>query len=69
MRHTGVTDDQQEPPMPDTDPHGTDLAHRVHVDLPRITPEQMTTSQQTEPPPDPTGGRDVDTEFMIRHFG
>lgn len=55
--------------MPGTDRSTPDLEHRVHVDLPRIAPEQMTTSQQTEPPPDPTGGRDVDAEFMIRHFG
>ena len=47
----------------------TDLEPRGHVDRPRITPEQMTTSQQTDPPPDATGGRDVDAEFMIRHFG
>ena len=55
--------------MSDAAGQSTDLEHRVHVDLPRIAPEQMTTSQQTEPPPDPTGGRDVDAEFMIRHFG
>lgn len=46
-----------------------DLEARVHVDLPRITVDQMTTSQDSDPPPDPTGGRDVDTEFMIRHIG
>ncbi|MFC7491384.1 MULTISPECIES: hypothetical protein [unclassified Knoellia] len=46
-----------------------DLAGRVHVDLPRITVDQMTTSQVTDSPPDPTGGRDVEAEFMIRHFG
>ena len=46
-----------------------DLEQRVHVDLPRIPLDQMTTSQALEPPPDPTGGKDVDTEFMIRHFG
>ena len=46
-----------------------DLEQRVHVDLPRITVDQMTTSQEVAPPPDPTGGKDVDTEFMIRHFG
>ncbi|KGN37559.1 hypothetical protein [Knoellia subterranea] len=46
-----------------------DLEQRVHVDLPRITVDQMTTGQDTEPPPDPTGGRDVETEFMIRHIG
>ena len=55
--------------MPDTDRSAADLQHRVHVDLPRITVDQMTTSQQSEPPPDVTGGRDVDAEFMIRHFG
>ena len=46
-----------------------DLEQRVHVDLPRIPVEQMSTLQDTEPPPDPTGGRDVETEFMIRHMG
>ena len=46
-----------------------DLAERVHVDLPRITVDQMSTTQDTEPPPDPTGGRAVDTEFLIRHAG
>ncbi|WP_156465256.1 heme biosynthesis protein HemY [Knoellia sp. Soil729] len=45
-----------------------DLAERVHVDLPRITADEMSTTQDTEPPPDPTGGRDVDTEFMLRHM-
>ncbi|WP_404384598.1 hypothetical protein LL946_02885 [Knoellia locipacati] len=54
--------------MPDTEQH-RDLEKRVHVDLPRITPDQMVTSLETTPPPDPTGGRDVDTEFMIRPFG
>jgi hypothetical protein len=53
-----------------TSPHDQhDLAARVHVDLPRITVDQMTTTQDVEPPPDPTGGRDVETEFMLRHFG
>ena len=46
-----------------------DLERRVHVDLPRITVDQMTTTHDVEPPPDPTGGRDVEAEFMIRHFG
>ena len=46
-----------------------DLAQRVHVDLPRITADQMSTTQDTEPPPDPTGGRDNGTEFMIHHIG
>ena len=46
-----------------------DLEARVHVDLPRITVDQMITTHETEPPPDPTGGRDVEAEFMIRHIG
>lgn len=49
--------------------HDGERERIVHIDLPRITPEQMTTSHPVEPPPDPTGGRDVETEFMIRHIG
>jgi hypothetical protein len=52
----------------EVDVHGA-LAARVQVDLPRVRPEDMTTSQDVDPPPDPTGGRDVDAEFMIRHIG
>ena len=54
--------------MSDSEQH-RDLEQRVHVDLPRIPLDQMVTSLETTPPPDPTGGRDVDAEFMIRHFG
>ena len=46
-----------------------DLEQRVHVDLPRVRPEDMVTSEQVEPPPDPSGGRDTETEFMLRHAG
>ena len=45
------------------------LEGRVHVDLPRITPEQMVTTQQVSPPPDPQGGRDTEQEFLLRHAG
>jgi hypothetical protein len=45
------------------------LAERVHVDLPRVRPEDMTTTQQATPPPDPQGGRDTETEFLLRHAG
>lgn len=45
------------------------VAQRVHVDLPRISPDQMMTSQPSDAPPDPTGGRDTETEFMLRHLG
>lgn len=44
-----------------------DLEQRVHVDLPRIAPEDMVTTQDVEPPRDPTGGRDTETEFMLRN--
>ena len=45
------------------------LAERVHVDLPRVRPEEMTTTQAVSPPPDPRGGRDTETEFMLRNAG
>ncbi|WP_377641627.1 hypothetical protein [Oryzobacter terrae] len=52
---------------------GEDLRHaleeRVHTDLPRIRPEQMVTTQQVSPPPDPQGGRDTEQEFLLRHAG
>ena len=49
---------------------------RVEHDLPdfthlpgRIEPEEMTTTQDIDPGPDPRGGRDTDTEFMLRNAG
>ena len=45
------------------------LAERVHVDLPRVRPEDMVTTQEVDPAPDPRGGRDTETEFMLRHAG
>ena len=45
------------------------LAKRVHVDLPRVRPEDMVTTQEVDPPQDPRGGRDTDTEFMLRNAG
>ena len=35
----------------------------------RIAPEDMTTTQDIDPGPDPRGGRDTDTEFMLRNAG
>ena len=35
----------------------------------RVPPEQMLTSQEVEPAPDPRGGRDTETEFMLRNAG
>ncbi|HET7820465.1 MAG TPA: heme biosynthesis protein HemY [Ornithinibacter sp.] len=45
------------------------LEKRVHVDLPRVRPEDMVTTQDVDPPQDPRGGRDTDTEFMLRNAG
>ncbi|NMM25240.1 MAG: heme biosynthesis protein HemY [Phycicoccus sp.] len=35
----------------------------------RIRPEDMIASQETEPPPDPTMGRDPERDFMLRNAG
>jgi hypothetical protein len=35
----------------------------------RIRVEDMIASQETEPPPDPTMGRDCETDFMLRNAG
>ena len=35
----------------------------------RIRPEDMTATQETEPPPDPTMGRDPETDFMLQNAG
>ena len=48
---------------------GRDLERRVHVDLPRVRPEDMVTTQQVDPPGDPEGGRNTDMEFMTRNAG
>ena len=47
----------------------TALEKRVHVDLPRVRPEDMVTTQDVDPPQDPRGGRDTDNEFMLRNAG
>jgi hypothetical protein len=45
-------------------------AERDFTHLPeRIAPEDMTTTQDVDPGPDPRGGRDTDTEFMLRNAG
>jgi hypothetical protein len=46
-----------------------DLERRVHVDLPRVRPEEMRTTQEVDPAPDPEGGRNTDMEFMTRNAG
>jgi hypothetical protein len=35
----------------------------------RIRPEDMVALQDTEPPPDPTMGRDTERDFMLRNAG
>jgi hypothetical protein len=61
--------------MTDAEPQTTSraenraLAQRVHVDLPRVRPEDMVTTQDVDPPPDPEGGRNTDMEFMTRNAG
>lgn len=61
--------DEQETVETDRARDGVDLARRVHTDLPRIRPEDMVTTQDVEPARDPRGGRDTDTEFMLRNAG
>ena len=46
-----------------------DLERRVHIDLPRVLPEDMRTTQYVEPPPDPQERRDASSEFMLRNVG
>jgi hypothetical protein len=35
----------------------------------RVKPEDLRTTQDIDPGPDPRGGRDTDTEFMLRNAG
>ena len=35
----------------------------------RLRPEDMIATQETEPPPDPTMGRDSERDFMLRNAG
>lgn len=46
-----------------------DLERRVHIDLPRVLPEDMATTQYVEPSPDPQEGRDANSELMLRNAG
>jgi hypothetical protein len=62
--------------MTSTDEAGRDtrgdqetIAERVRVDVPRVLPEDMVTTQVVEPPRDPDGGRGADMEFMTRNAG
>jgi hypothetical protein len=45
------------------------LEHRVRVDVARVPPQDMVTTQVVDPPPDPEGGRSTNMEFMTRNAG
>ena len=36
---------------------------------PRVAPEDLRTTQDVDPGPDPRGGRDTEAEFLLRHAG
>jgi hypothetical protein len=43
---------------------------RDYTQLPeRVRPEEMVTTVDVDPGPDPQGGRDTETEFMLRNAG
>ena len=41
----------------------------IHIDLPRVLPQEMGTTQDVESPRDPHEGRDANAEFMLRNAG
>ena len=43
------------------------LAQRVRVDVPRVLPEDILTTQAVDPPPDTEGGRKGNMELMTRN--
>ena len=45
------------------------LEKRVHVDLPRVAPRGHGDHPGRRPTAGPRGGRDTDTEFMLRNAG
>jgi len=51
------------------DPDGSAPVDRFKKLPKRIRPEDMTATQDTEPPPDPTMGRDSERDFMLRNAG
>jgi hypothetical protein len=52
---------------PDADPRPEAAPYRR---LPaRVRPEDMVATVETEPPPDPTMGRDPERDFMLRSTG
>ena len=61
--------DQDDAVGPDRVQDRVGLEARVHVDVPRVRPEDMVTTQDVDPPHDPMGGRDTETEFMLRNAG
>ena len=52
--------------------HSRDTTHELpdFSQLPeRVKPEDLRSTQDVDPGPDPRGGRDTDTEFMLRNAG
>jgi hypothetical protein len=52
-------------PKPPPDRETRDYTHLPE----RIPPEQLRTAQDVDPGPDPRGGRDTETEFLLRYAG
>ncbi len=52
-----------------TDKDELDSSARFRKLPERIRPEDMIAVQETEPPPDPTMGRDSERDFMLRNAG
>lgn len=63
---TSTHDDERPAP---TGARRREIEERVHVDLPRVRPEEMTTAQPVTPARDPQGGRDTEQEFLLRNAG
>jgi len=55
--------------LADQDGNGRALFTRFTKLPERIRPEDMIATQETEPPPDPTMGRDSERDFMLRNAG
>ena len=56
--------------QPTAKPSARASAHPDYTRFPeRVAPEDMVTTQVVEPPEDPQGGRDTETEFMLRNAG
>ncbi|MFQ6170264.1 hypothetical protein ACK8HX_01545 [Oryzobacter sp. R7] len=64
-----MTSTQEPVTGPAGEAHRREVEERVHVDLPRVRPEDMVTTQPVTPARDPSGGRDTEQEFVLRNAG